>query len=246
MSFFRDFTRRELEAGDGALLSRLEETWAIRVTRAWDEAECAAAAEAVLAARGDWVADFKGTQFTLGRAWYAHLEQARARAYFAEAAAADAAVERALPGMQARMRATMGAFVGEPVLARRGWCGAGVHVFPAGEKVSRAGGDLHFDEEGFTEAVLRDRPPALSFVLMLQPPERGGAIRIWDALYEGSAIPTRAQLDRPYVDVSYGAGDLVVFSSYRLHHIQPFEGSRDRISVTVHAARLAGEWVSWF
>jgi hypothetical protein len=37
-----------------------------------------------------------------------------------------------------------------------------------------------------------------------------------------------------------------VFSSYRLHHIQPFEGGRARISITAHAARIAGEWVSWF
>jgi hypothetical protein len=121
-----------------------------------------------------------------------------------------------------------------------------VHVFPAGGKVARVGGDVHFDEEGLSEAQLRDRPPALSFVLMLQAPESGGAIRLWDALYEGASVPTPTMLDRERVDVPYAAGTLVVFSSYRLHQIQPFGGSRDRVSVTAHLARLSGAWESWF
>jgi hypothetical protein len=254
----RDVTLPALNESTGGLLSLLSDAdaaWAVRVGGALDAGTCQAMSRAVLEARADWVADFppagdrdarRATQFTLGRAWYAHLEQERASDYFAKAAATDALVERVLPGMQARVRQRMSACVGEAVVPRRGWCGPGVHVFPAGEKVARVGGDLHFDDEGLTEAALRDRLPALSFVLMLQPPEEGGAIRIWNAIHEGAAQPTAAMVAQPHVDVPYRTGDLVIFSSYRLHQIQPFAGTLDRISVTAHALRVAGEWVTWF
>jgi hypothetical protein len=244
---FRDVALPALnESAPGGLLDLLDDAWAVRVRAVLAADACAAMVRRVMDARADWVADFRATQFTLGRAWYAHLEQARAREYFAGAAATDALVERVLPGAQASVREWVGRFVGEPAAPRAGFCGPGVHVFPAGEKVAKVGGDLHFDDEGMTDAALRDRRPALSFVLMLQAPERGGATRLWDALYDGASVPTEAMLARPFVDVPYDAGDLVVFSSYRLHQIQPFGGDRDRVSVTAHAARLAGEWICWF
>ena len=47
--------------------------------------------------------------------------------------------------------------------------------------------------------------------------------------------------------IAYRAGDLAVIDSYRLHQIQPFDGSRERISATVHAAQVdTGLWECWF
>ncbi|MDB4936544.1 MAG: hypothetical protein JWP87_3516, partial [Labilithrix sp.] len=47
-------------------------------------------ASGVLDARSSWVTDFEGAQFSLGRAWYTHLEQDRTGEYFAGVAASDA------------------------------------------------------------------------------------------------------------------------------------------------------------
>ena len=208
----------------------------------WDAQRAARAASAVLARRDAWVSDFGGLQFCLGRAWYTHLETARTAAYFAAAASADALVEATVPGLQAELRGSVAHVTAGPVRARRGWCGAGVHVFPAGGACARSGGDVHVDDEGLSRAQRRTRSAALSLVLMLQPADAGGALRLWDVLAPGGARPT----DVPWCDVPASPGDLVVFDSWRLHQIQPFSGDRDRISATLHAADTGADWETWF
>ncbi|OYT70898.1 MAG: hypothetical protein CFK52_09745 [Chloracidobacterium sp. CP2_5A] len=219
---------------------------AVRV-RGWlDAALCAQIAASVYAAREDWVEAFGGLQFSLGRAWYADLEMGREAAYFAEAAWRNALVERHAPGLQRRMRRLARAAVGRPVIQREGWCGAGVHIFPAGGWVARQGGDIHFDTEGLLPEQLATRAPALTIVVMLQPPVAGGGLRLWDAGYAGADEPSPEQLARPSLTARYGVGDALIFDSYRLHWIEPFAGGRDRISVTLHAARIGDIWESWF
>ena len=120
-----------------------------------------------------------------------------------------------------------------------------MHVFPAGEWLSHNGGDVHFDTEGLLDEALAVRTPALSVIVMLQPPVRGGGLRVWDALYDGDdevAEPERIAS----VVVDYAAGDLVAIDSYRLHQIQPFEGPRDRVSVTAHLVLTERGWQTWF
>lgn len=234
------------EARAGRVWSLARRTHGVVVRGWWSPERCAEAVGSIEASRDRWVADFDGEQFCLGRAWYTHLETDRAGVYFAAAAEADASVEAVLPGLQQQLRDTLEVVVGAPVTQRRGWCGAGVHVFPAGHVCARRGGDVHFDDEGLTRAQLRARSDAASLVLMLQPPEEGGALRIWDARFSGDAEPGAADTLTRSVDLHYGVGDLVVFDSYRLHQIQPFGGTRDRISVTVHGAALIDRWESWF
>jgi hypothetical protein len=242
---------RIVELGAGALgeaAGALREGGALAVNArgAIDAGTAAAWARAVLAARAEWNSDFGGAQHSLGRAWYTHLEQERTEAYFREAAASDAIVERACPGLARTMRELAARVVGQPVAARAGWCGPGVHVFPAKGLVARRGGDVHFDTEGLTPAHVSDRAPALTLVLMFQPPARGGGLRVWDVLYAGSDGYDDEDLERASVTCSYEPGDLVVIDSYRLHQIQPFTGELDRISATCHAAFVAGQWESWF
>jgi len=212
-------------------------------------AECRRWVAGAYAARADWTPCFEGVQFTLGRAYYTHLEEERPGDYFAAARASDALVERALPGLQARARAILSELVGAPVGLRPGWCGPGLHVFPAGQHLSRHGGDVHFDTEGLTDELAARRAPALSLILMLQPPARGGGLRVWDHLYDGDdgdgSLPAAAAR-ADSVTIDYGEGDLVLIDSYRLHQIQPFDGARDRLSLTAHAAWSDGRWVSWF
>jgi hypothetical protein len=228
------------------LLPQLQGALALRVRGVASAEGAEAWAEGVRAARDAWTTDFGGAQHSLGRAWYTHLEQGLAAAYFADVAASDATVEGACPGLQDVMRALTAHVVGAPVTARAGWCGPGVHVFPAGALVAQRGGDIHFDTEGLTPAHVAARAPALTLVLMLAPPEDGGGLRVWDVTYAGSDDYEDDELARPSVVCTYGAGDLVVIDSYRLHQIQPFAGARDRISATCHAAFVAGRWESWF
>ncbi len=219
---------------------------AVRI-RGWlDAASCARMVEGVYAAREQWVEAFGGLQFSLGRAWYADWEMGRADTYFAEAALQNALVEQYAPGLQRRMRQLLRAAVGHPVIQREGWCGAGVHIFPAGGWAAQQGGDIHFDTEGLLPEQLAARAPALTVVVMLQPPVAGGGLRLWDAVYAGADEPSPEQLARPSVTATYGIGDALLFDSYRLHWIEPFTGDRDRISATLHAVWVGGVWESWF
>jgi hypothetical protein len=222
----------------------LDEHLALHVAGALDPGTCAQWVAGVVRLREAWTADFGGEQFALGRAFYTHFETGRSEEYFRDAAASDARVEDGAPGLQARMRELVAELTGARVVQRRGWCGAGVHVFPAGEKVARSGGVIHFDVEGLSRNQLARRRPALSLVVMLQPP---GSLRLWDVRYSGREAATDAELAAHTEVIEYGIGDLVVFDSYRLHQIQPFAGARDRISATIHAAEVDRNlWESWF
>ena len=211
-------------------------------------AECHRWVRDIYAARAAWTPCFEGVQFTLGRAYYTHLEEQHEVEYFANAPSSDARVEGAVPGLQGRVREILASLLGAPVTPRRGWCGPGVHIFPAGEWLSDHGGDVHFDTEGLSDQDLDARRPALSAIIMLQPPAAGGGLRVWDALWDGRddepAIASAARAPSAVLD--YGAGDLVVIDSYRLHQIQPFSGPRDRVSVTTHLILSRDGWLSWF
>jgi hypothetical protein len=219
---------------------------AVHFEGALSRRECVGYARGVYAGRAAWVPNFDGVQFTLGRAWYVHLETDRADEYFAHAAEADASVERFVPGLADRLLALMQLFVGAPVRRREGYCGPGVHVFPAGAYVSHHGGDVHYDWEGLTDAQLEAHVPALSAILMLQPAAQGGGLRLWDKLHEGDQTDEEPGSCESRV-VTYGAGDLVFIDSYRLHQICESSGPLDRISMTAHAA-LDPEhgWEAWF
>lgn len=227
--------------------ARLDDGAAVVVRGAWPAAGCAALTRAVYAARAQWTADFGGEQFSLGRAFYTHLETGLAAEYFARCAASDAAVEAALPGMQSGLRSLFASLVGGTVRARRGFGGPGVHVFPRGSKVARRGGVPHWDVEGLApEHLARDRA-AVTLVVMLQAPTRGGALRLWDALWDGRDEPAPGALRRPTRDVRSRDGDAVLISSYRLHQIRPFAGALDRVSVTAHGVEVDDDvWDVWF
>jgi 2-oxoglutarate-Fe(II)-dependent oxygenase superfamily protein len=136
--------------------------------------------------------------------------------------------------------------LGAPVVQRAGWCGPGVHIFPAGLEVADTGGEVHFDTEGLGEEELRVRRRALSFVLMLQAPEKGGGLRLWDALYDGDDHPSPPPPAVANLTIQYEPGELVVLDSYRLHQIQPFGGSVDRVSATMHLVDTGEAWEAWF
>ncbi len=235
-------------AGEEAFLGCLDAHLGVRLSGALSAQECEAFSRGVLGARAHWVDDFEGEQFTLGRAWYTHLEQGRSRDYFAGARASDELVERWAPGLQDRVLGALTELLGVPVQRRPGWCGPGVHIFPAKEWVSIHGGVIHSDMEGLSDAHIEEDERALTAVLMLQPPEEGGGLALWDDFHGIAEEIEAADLaETSRVVAPYEPGDLLVIDSYRIHQIQPFGGARDRISVTAHTARLPdGRWEAWF
>jgi hypothetical protein len=221
---------------------------AVVVEGAFSEEECARWALGVYSARDVWTHDFGGEQFSLGRAFYTHFEEGKSALYFADHEASDARVEAHAPGLQDAMRDRLSrALGGARVVPRRGWCGPGVHVFPPGGPVATRGGITHFDTEGLPARHVEDRRPAITLVAVLQTSETNGGLRVWDLRYDGHDHPTDEELAAPSAVVDYRTGDVVVIDSYRLHQIQPFAGVRERISATVHGARLDdGLWECWF
>jgi hypothetical protein len=207
--------------------------------------ECAGYARGVYAGRSAWVPNFDGVQFTLGRAYYVHLETDREDEYFENVEASDADVERFVPGLADRLLVMLRQCVGAEVGRRPGFCGPGVHVFPADEYVSHHGGDVHWDIEGLAEEQVEVHAPALSAVLMIQPAAFGGGLRVWDKIYEdedSEEEPGSAGSE----EILYGAGDLVIIDSYRLHQIGASSGPLDRISATAHAVLTPEGWQAWF
>jgi len=234
-------------AGQPPLLARLEAHPGVLLRGACAADEATELAARVLAARDRWTSDFDGEQFALGRAFYTHLETGRAKEYFAGAAASDALVQAVLPGVAARTLELLARALGAAVRPRPGFCGPGVHVFPAGGEVAREGGVVHFDLEGLTDHQARRGTRAMTLVWMLQPGLRGGGLRLFDALFDG--VPD-TELDAgalAHVTVRAAAGDAVLIDSRRLHQIRPFTGDADRVSITVHAVEVdRGMWETWF
>ncbi|MDF2691750.1 MAG: hypothetical protein K0S65_133 [Labilithrix sp.] len=236
-----------VDRAEGAFAG-LASSCAVVVQEHFSAAACAAWVDGVYRAREVWTNDFGGEQFSLGRAFYTHFEEGRSQAYFADTVGSDARVEAHVPGLQQAMRDLVLRVVGEGrVVQRRGWCGPGVHVFPPNGPVASRGGVRHFDTEGLPAHHLSRRRPAITLVAMLQTTETDGGLQVWDVRYDGHDHPTPEELRAPSAVVHYGTGDVVLIDSYRLHQIQRFEGARDRISATVHAAQVdAGLWECWF
>src|SRR6185503_3113745 len=112
---------------------------------------------------------------------------------------------------------------------------------------AQRGGVVHFDTEGLSDHQLEHEARALTLVIMLEPPETGGGLRLWDVLYEGRDEPTPGEVAASSEVACYGAGDALLLDSYRLHQIQGFGGQRDRISITAHAVEVdCGVWEIWF
>ncbi len=217
----------------------------VRGAAASSEAE--ALAERVLAARKSWTSDFAGEQFALGRAFYAHLETGRSKEYFANVRASDALVESVLPGVPARTLALLARMLGGGVRRRAGFCGPGVHVFPADGKVAREGGVVHFDLEGLTEHQKGAGNRAVTLVWTLSPALSGGGLRLWDALFDGRPDSEIEPDDFAHVTVRSQAGDALLLDSRRLHQIRPFRGDAPRISITAHAVEVDRDvWEAWF
>jgi hypothetical protein len=206
--------------------------------------------QATSKAKSDWTHDFGGEQFSLGHAFYTHLETGGARAYFASSIASDALVERVLPTMQETIRVLFAKLVrARQVRQRVGFCGAGVHVFPARGKVARVGGVIHSDTEGLSPWHIMQKCRAITLVVMLQPPTWGGGLWTWPVFAdndraEGALDALEHLAPQKF---RYRVGDALAMPSRQVHQIRPFRGELDRVSITLHGVEtVPGSWETWF
>src|SRR5437763_1627739 len=82
---------------------------------------------------------------------------------------------------------------------------------------ARALGDVDFDTEGLSDAQEARRASTRTLVLMLQPPEGGGGLRVWDRRWQGEADDEAIEEDAVSSAVAEAhVADLTVIDSYTL------------------------------
>ena len=209
--------------------------------------------ETIYGLEEEWVEGFEGEQYSIGRVWYVDLEDGIADVYHQEAADTNAFIEEHFDGIQERIRAFCAAVErAGRVQLRPGWAGPGFVIFPVGNECSEHGGSIHFDWEGLPERAVDDPDlEAYSFIAMLQKPDQGGGLRVWQHIYhpdrKDEFIPElAAPPDGPSVLIDYRPGDLVAINSRWMHQIQPFSGEHDRVTLTFHIVRQGSDWLIWF
>ena len=105
-------------------------------------------------------------------------------------------------------------------------------------------GDIHLDWEGLVD----DGPAGLdhdarTFVLMVEPAESGGDLRLWGVGTRRGGTAVGRSPD-PVV-AHYRAGTLVILESQDLHQITELTGDR-RITLNWHVRRRGRGWELWF
>lgn len=220
----------------------------------FSQGEVAAMVKAMYASKEAWSEGFGGEQFALGDAWYHYAEQEiDFEEYAAKAEQSRANVEKYIPGLEKRVIDFLSPLARPGTLeVREGWAGPGLMLFPTGAHVSRNGGSIHYDTDAFTDEELAD--PGLSmfsFVCMLQKPERGGNLTIWNKYFDRQGHrfqaydpATHGKVDSYVVD--YTPGDLWMLRGMNAHQIGSFSGSVDRIALTFHIYKDGYDWRMWF
>ncbi len=219
--------------------------------------------KAFYSAEEDWVAgfreeenNFKGSQFSLGEAWYFYPEgNMPTNEYFKNALTSRDIVEKHIPGLQGYVLDYLRKFYEtDNVNLRKGWAGPGIMNFPAHNWVSENGGVPHFDAEGLPGIDLSDSSVEThSYVAMLEKPEKGGDLLVWDVPYNpadqshcDNDLDKDLLPDEDAFRIKYRLKDLWMFNGMRPHMIQPFEGNKDRICLTFHTLKRGNSWECWF
>lgn len=223
-------------------------------------AEVAKLLAQVYAQRRLWQTGAGPGDFTLGNVWYAHMEFGREQEYFATVPTARALINRLFPKLEQRVLAFCRHLTGDPaVQIRSGWGGPAVVVFDAASETARRGGVLHIDHDGVPAELLEIQgADTFSFILPLQLPPQRGHLLVWPDLYDpaerGRYMVGSGDISRPRPPVQllpHVVGTALAIQSLRVHQIQGFDGSCDRVTLNWRLTRLAGpgakgRWVVWF
>jgi hypothetical protein len=218
------------------------------------QANIAPMVKAMYAAKDVWSEGMGGEQFALGDAWYHYAEEGvDFEEYGSQAKQSRANVEKYVPGLEKRVIDFLSPLARAGTLdVREGWAGPGIMLFPAGAYVSNNGGSIHFDTDAFTDEELADPNLTMfSFVCMLQKPERGGNLTIWNKHFDrrGERFQTYDPKTQGEVEsclVDYQPGQLWMLRGMNAHQIGSFSGATDRICLTFHIFKEGADWRMWF
>jgi hypothetical protein len=179
----------------------------------------------------------------LGGAWFQYFD-GDPQEYFARAEEDRLRIQALGPDLYPRVLDVCARIVGAPVRLRPGWSGPGFVLFRTAQ-VHGSPGDVHFDWDGLMSSTSCPvGVPSYSMVCMLQRPEGGGSLAVWNAAFAPDpGDHAHVPLDQVLVD--YVLGDLIVFDAYQLHQIQPLWGMTDRIALTLHVGLADEGWEAW-
>lgn len=223
-------------------------------------AEVAKLLAQVYAQRRHWKSGAGPGDFTLGNVWYAHIEFGREQEYFASVATSRALINRLFPKLEQRILAFCRQLTGDAsVQIRSGWGGPAIVVFEGGSETARRGGVLHIDHDGLPAELLETRGAAtFSFILPLQMPADRGHLLVWPDLYDPTDrarfMVGSGDIALPHLPVQllpHCVGTALAIQSLRVHQIQGFDGSCDRVTLNWRLTRLGDQgadprWVVWF
>jgi len=216
--------------------------------------QCRAAAAKLVELRPFWSRDYHGEQFSYPDNFYARANDGGASTYFARAAEANDGMVEHFPEERRLLLAYLGRLLpGREVRVRPGWLGPAFVIFPAGEFLSREPGPVHIDLEGLAEMDLHSSETIyFSVICMIQPPDEGGGVRVWNRRLEGDRALEDRFLDQARavpeeaIEVTYRAGDLLAINSLSPHQILQFGGARDRITLNAFAVADSRSCNVWF
>lgn len=212
--------------------------------------------DAFYAAKADWVSGFGGEQYSLGEAWYHYVETGKGgnpAEYLDRAVLSRQIVERHVPGLHDYILSFMRKlYPDKHAKIRESWAGPGIVNFLANNHVARRGGVIHVDTDGLTNTELLDPDFVVySFVAVLQKPETGGDLRLWNYRFDydaGEEVLNNPEMlaNVKRARIIYEPGNLHMFEGLKAHKIEPFEGEKDRVCLTFHAALRNNVWEIWF
>jgi hypothetical protein len=241
----------------GHWLNRLPgDSLAVICKDVFSSAEISAIASQIYALKESWIPAYGGEQFSVGRIWYAHVDDDKKSQYFQAAGESVRFIEMQFPSLYAKLIGIVSQLLNtDRVRLKEGWAGPGFVILPSGGPASLSGGGAHVDWEGLTKEQLADiNLEAYSFIALMQKPVNGGGLQVWDRHLDQTAPESWLHAQLEGVDlgdvetalIDYQLGDLVAINSLSLHKICPFGGDRDRVSLTFHAARDHDGWYLWF
>lgn len=245
----REITTSQLANLKGQGFDRIfQETGALLIRGFWNAEENKKLAKGILAFREEW-RHFPGfyDYSALGCPLYAYRCAEKQDEYFEDIKRDDRLIQEHFPRLEPALRELFETLqFPEKIRKKKHFGGPGFVI--QNEKSTH---EAHFDQD---EAVLISRAKfpgqkvMFTLVGMIQRPERGGRLMLWDRepqpqdTEEGIKQYCRSHPPR-YVD--YREGDLLLLNGMKLHLIEPCHG--ERITVVLHFLKNPlGQWEYWF
>jgi len=234
-------------------LSIFDSIIALQIKNYFSKEECYNFVKKIYDNKQFWNSDYGGEQYSVGQNFYAMCNANKEAEYFENSKQVSNHLNKEYRDLMNKVTDVFSHFsVSEPFTIKPDWCNPGVVVFPKNEYVALNSGPIHIDAEGLRNGELLDfNSKTLSFIGMLQKPEKNGNLRIWDIKFtpdsnEDDLIQIAKDNYYNSFEIVYEEGDLVIINSLNLHQILSFEGSKDRITTLFFSSFLNGKWNIWF